>query len=305
MVRLFGVVAVALGATVALTGPSATTPTADRVTSGMVKVKGGELYYEMKGTGRPVVLLHAGLLDRRMWDGQFDTFARHYRVIRYDARGHGMSSMPRGELCNYEDLHDLLVGLHVSHAALVGVSLGGRTAIDFTLKYPKMVDALVLANPGISGWQFTDPVLASYQKNLQAAAERGDLDGYVEYFQRAWTDGPRRKPSDVDPHLRAAVRAMARENLTRLAASGNVKVVEVGALSRLGEIHAPTLVIAGALDSSDILNIVGLLGAQVPGARKVMIPAAGHVVNMEQPAEFNRIVLEFLAGLDAQPAPAR
>jgi 3-oxoadipate enol-lactonase len=297
----------ALTITTVMAAPTIAAPPAGRgvdsgLKSGTVTVKGGELYYEIRGSGPTVVLLHAGLLDRRMWDEQFATFSHQFRVIRYDARGHGRSSMPTGELCNYEDLHDLLVGLHVEHAALVGLSLGARTAIDFALTYPKMVDGLVLVSPSISGWQFNDPVLKDYEKHMREAGAKGDLDTYLEYFQRAWTDGPRRRASEVDPRLRSWVAIMAKQNLSRLASGGDVKVIELNALHKIQAITAPTLVIAGTLDVTDVLSMTELLSSTIAGAHKEFIAGAGHLVNLEKPAEFDRIVLGFLQELRLRPA---
>ena len=144
--------------------------------SGMVKVEGGELYYEMAGKGPVVVLLHAGLLDSRMWDGQFELLAKNYRVVRYDARGHGKSSVPNGKFAHYKDLNALLNGLGIKKATLVGLSLGGRTAIDFALAYPHMVETLVAVSPGVSGADFKDPIIMEHMKESQAAIKAQDWD---------------------------------------------------------------------------------------------------------------------------------
>jgi pimeloyl-ACP methyl ester carboxylesterase len=261
--------------------------------TGLVKVHGGELYHEAKGAGPAVVLLHAGLLDGRMWDEQFELLSKQYRVIRFDARGHGRSSVPAGDYANYEDLHELLVALGVPHATLVGLSLGARTAIDFALAYPAMADAVVAAAPGLSGWNFDDPVLAEHERGARAAAAAGDRAAVVEWFQRSWTDGPKRTPQQVDPAVRERVRAMAVETLTKLEA-GRGELKEMGAASRLGDLRVPLLAIVGDLDMSDIHEIVAELVAKVPGARKVVIAGAGHMVNLERPAEFDRALTEFL-----------
>jgi pimeloyl-ACP methyl ester carboxylesterase len=258
-----------------------------------VKVDGGELYYEMKGEGRTVVLLHGGLLDRRMWDGQFELLAKQYRVIRCDARGHGLSSVPVGDFAHYSDLHQLVSALGISRATFVGLSLGARTAIDFALAYPAMVEALVAVAPGISGWEFKDPVLMKNQQSMGKAIEANDDAMFVEWFIRSWTDGPKRTPEQVDVKLRDNVRTMARETFAkRPRAQG--KIIEVGAASRVGELRVPVLAIVGNLDMSDIRDIVDLLVEKVPGAKKVVISGAAHMVNMEKPEEFNRVLLDFL-----------
>jgi pimeloyl-ACP methyl ester carboxylesterase len=286
--RLALAVSVVFGVPVAVT--AAQTGSGRSTETGLVKVRGGELYYEARGAGAVVVLLHGGLLDGRMWDEQFELLSEECRVIRFDARGHGRSSVPTGDFSNYEDLHDLLVALGVPQATLVGLSLGGRTAIDFALAYPAMVTAVVAVAPGLSGWTFDDPFLAENDRSARAAK---DPAGIVEAFQRSWTDGPKRTPQQVDPVVRGRVQQMALENLTKAFASrGELK--EMGAAGRLGELRVPLLAIVGDLDVSDIHRIVDQLVTNVPGARKVVIAGAGHVVNLERPSEFNRALLEFL-----------
>jgi 3-oxoadipate enol-lactonase len=263
------------------------------VASGRVRVDGGELYYEMKGEGRTVVLLHGGLLDRRMWDGQFELLAKQYRVIRYDARGHGLSSVPTGDFAHYEDLHKLVSALGISRATFVGLSLGARTAIDFALADPEMVEALVAVAPGMSGWEFKDPVLMKNQESIRKAIEANDDAMFVEWFIRSWTDGPKRAPEQVDAKVREKVRTMARETFSRRAGAQG-KIIEVGATGRVGELRVPVLAIVGDLDMSDIHGIVDLLVAKVPGAKKLVIPGVAHMVNLEKPAEFNKALLDFL-----------
>jgi len=265
------------------------------VKTGKVAVPGGELYYEMQGSGPSIVLLHGGLLDTRMWDEQFGVLAKRFRVVRYDARGHGRSSRVDGDFSNYRDLYALMTGLGIAKATLVGLSLGGRTAIDFALVHPDMAEALVLVSPGISGWDFTkDRVLTENDAALDKAAMAKDLDLCVEWFQRSWTDGPTRKPADVDKAVRERVRAMARANIDR---NGRGRLEEVNAVPRLAEIRVPTLAVLGDLDMASIHDIVDLIAAKIPGARKVVIGGAAHMVNMEKPAEFNRVLLDFLAAL--------
>jgi pimeloyl-ACP methyl ester carboxylesterase len=115
---------------------------------GMAEVREPVLYYETAGKGPAVVLIHGGNLDRRMWDDQFQTFARHFQVIRYDVRTYGLSDMPTKPYSDVQDLASLLQHLHIKKAHLVGLSLGGRIIIDFALEHPEMVASLVPIGPG-------------------------------------------------------------------------------------------------------------------------------------------------------------
>src|SRR5439155_21106094 len=128
-----------------LTCASLFAQTAANVQHGYCDVNGGKIYYEVAGQGHVLVLIHGGQLDRRMWDEQFQFFAQKYRVIRYDVRGFGNSPAATKPYSNTEDLAALLKCLKVDKAYLVGLSLGGMTAINFALIHPEMVDALALA----------------------------------------------------------------------------------------------------------------------------------------------------------------
>src|SRR5262245_28067651 len=93
------------------------------------RVNGTQLYYEVAGEGQPLVLVHSGGFDRRLWDEQFTTFADYYKVIRYDVRGHGQSPPSTKPYSDAEDLYCLLQELHVEKAHFVGLSLGGSIVI--------------------------------------------------------------------------------------------------------------------------------------------------------------------------------
>jgi 3-oxoadipate enol-lactonase len=279
-------------------GPAAPRPRRRRAargaTAGLASVRNGELFYEMRGEGPPLVLLHAGFLDHRLWDAQVETFARVHKVIRYDARGHGRSSTPAHAFCHYEDLRDLLVQLGVPRASLVGLALGSRTALDFALAYPHAVEALVLASPGMSGEDFQDPFVLRQLEAMRASAAARDGKAVVEAFLRAWVDGPRRGPGGVDPALRERLRAMAVDNFAKFAAARG-KVRELGAKERLEDLRVPLLAIVGELDAPDIHRIADVLATRVPGARKAVVAGAGHTLNLESAPAFDRAVLEFLA----------
>ena len=134
---------------------------------------GAELHHEVGGEGHPLVLLHDGLLDRRVWDQQFEAFSRRYRVVRYDRRGYGLSPAPRRSFFDAVDLRGLLSSLGVGQAHLVGVSDGGRVALDFALAHPGMVGGLVLVGPGLGGYRPSEEKLRRVQAILAVARERG------------------------------------------------------------------------------------------------------------------------------------
>ena len=112
----------------------------------------GELYFEVAGSGKPVLFIHAGVADCRMWDAQFTLFSQYYRVIRYDMRSYGKSHTETTEFSNRQDIVDLFKFLQVEQASLIGISRGGQIAIDFTLEHPEYVSALIPVAAGVSGF---------------------------------------------------------------------------------------------------------------------------------------------------------
>lgn len=266
--------------------------------TGFADVNGTRLYYEVAGTGHPLVLIHGGLVDRRLWDDQFAVFAQHYQVIRFDIRSFGDSAPITAETPPYsleEDLYILLKFLGIEKTYVLGLSMGGAMAIDFTLMYPEMVDALIPVAMGLSGFEGEDP-----WTEVDEALKRGDVAQAVELTLRMWTDGPLRTPDQVDPAVREKVRAMTTRNFEHLEEENATqpRTLEPPAISRLSEIHVPTLIIIGDQDVNHILKIADILEKGIPGARKVVIPGTAHHLNMEKLQEFNRIVLDFLGALN-------
>ncbi|WP_412543525.1 alpha/beta hydrolase [Longispora sp. K20-0274] len=257
-------------------------------------VRQGELAYERAGSGPPVVLLHAGVLDRSQWDTEFTTLAADHDMVRYDARSHGESSTrPAGAFTSTEDLAALLDHLRLDRVALVGLSLGARTAIDFALLAPERVTAMLLAGPGYSGMEFTDPHVLACMAEIDSAAEARDTGAVLGALLRAWVDGPYRTPAQVRVEVRARCAAMALGTLLRHADTAGT-VVEVGAGGRFAELTMPVDVVVGDLDSPDILRAAERLAAEARDARLVTVPGAGHMVNLDRPAEFATALGGFL-----------
>ncbi|GIG56913.1 hydrolase [Longispora fulva] len=259
------------------------------------RVRQGELAYERAGSGRPVVLLHAGVLDRSQWDVEFAVLAGGHDVVRLDARSHGESSTrPAGEFTSTEDLAGLLDHLGLDRVTLVGLSLGARTAIDFALRAQERVAAMLLVGPGYSGMEFSDPYVLACLAEIDRAVAARDAGALLEALLRVWVDGPHRAPEQVGVEVRARCAAMARGTLLRHAGSAGT-VVEVGAGGRFGELAMPVDVVVGDLDSTDILRAAERLRGEAADARLVTVPGAGHMVNLDRPEAFGAALESFLA----------
>jgi pimeloyl-ACP methyl ester carboxylesterase len=269
---------------------------------GIATVNDTKLYYEVAGEGHPVVLLHGGAVDSRAWDNQFTAFSAKYKVIRYDLRGAGKSASPEKPFSNSEDLYALLRFLKVDRAYLIGISRGGGIAYDFTLEHPEMVDALILVSANLSNTP------AAYREMFERTTEAGRQHGAAAAAQ-VWGNDPYQGP--VREAARPRVLQVLEENLPRFRHfDGSVAVPQlpssdVPRRERLGEIHVPTLVIAGARDNAEARTNYATWADGIPGARLMVVPDAAHLVNIDQPEVFNRAVLDFLGQVSRASAGSR
>ncbi len=269
--------------------------------TGFVETNGTRLYYEMMGEGHPLVLLHGGYMDRRMWDDQFAVFAERYQVIRYDIRGFGRSDLPQVPYADREDLYSLLTYLEIQKAYLVGLSLGGMAAIDFTLEHPEMVAGLVLVGSSITGF----PILELYSEEaLQREIQRREpfMKAMQERNVPALVDALMDDPTLVPSPDYASARQRVRENLSEYSFvfvldPAPRRDIVPSAYERLVEIQVPTLLIVGGDDDFVLHRMADKLEQDVKGARRVTIAGTHHMPNMEKPQEFNEIVLDFLSSL--------
>ena len=248
----------------------------------------GGILYDVRGSGPTVVLIHGGILDRRMWDREGELWASRFRVVRYDLRGHGRSPDITGPFSALDDLAAVLDAVGAQRAHLVGLSLGSRVALDFAIVRPERVDRLVLAGPFPSGAQTTEmpPGLDS----LMAAARRGDVDRAA-----ALAAG---MPAFAAPPAKAEwVRGLVMANARLFRQSPTAeRAISPPAMARLAEVRVPTLVIVGDQDSRDILIAADSLTRGIRGVARATVPGAGHLVNVWEPEVFDRVVLEFLEG---------
>lgn len=269
-----------------------------RTSSGTVDVPGARLAYDTAGVGPALVLLHAGICDRRMWDDVWVPLARRYRVVRYDTRGYGETRLLDDRpYSNRADLVAVLDHLGIDRAALVGVSRSGAIVIDTTLEYPERVSALVPVAAGLSGFEAPlTPAEEAAFAELERLEEVGEHDALVEAEMRVWVDGIGGSPDRV-PGIRARVAAMDLEAYRDHAAEPEHRVVTLDppAAGRLGEIRVPTLVIVGDLDAPETQATARHIADGVAGARLEVLHGVAHLPPMEEPERFVELVEGFVA----------
>jgi 3-oxoadipate enol-lactonase len=259
-------------------------------------INGARIYYRRSGSGFPVVFLHAGVADSRMWEPQAAGLAKHFDVIAPDRRGYGDSDLPAAPWSPASDVLALMDALGLRDAPhVVGCSIGAMQAIDFTLEHPERVSKLVLVGAGGSGL-FEDVKYKDLCADVMAAEDAHDLAALNEAEARLWLDGPGRPHGHVDKRLRDLFLDMNGKALLSDFGSAPEQELEPPALGRLGEIKSPTLVVVGDADVPPVHETADVLVSKINGARKVIINDAAHLPNLEHPERFNRLLVDFLNG---------
>jgi len=245
----------------------------------------------------PVVLIHAGVADRRMWDQLWPALTAERDVIKLDLRGFGESATrPRGLLSPVDDVLDTLTEAGIERCHLVGASFGAGVAVEVGLTQPELVASLLLSAPGGSLIAEVTPDLGAFIQAERSALARGDLDGAVEANLTWWVDGPKRDAGDVDPAIRDLVRQMQRRAFEVTADWDDIQQSELDppALDRLADIRVPTLALLGGLDLDAIHDAARRVADGIPDVRRVDWPETAHLPSMERPDDFLALLRDWL-----------
>lgn len=255
----------------------------------IVPVNGVEIAYESAGAGPPLVLVHGAAADSRMWGPQLTGLAGDFRVIAWDEPGAGRSSgVPAGfTLAGYADcLAGLIAAVAAGPAHVAGLSWGGTLALELSHRHPELVATLILAG-AYAGWKGSLP---ADEVRARVAGVRAMLaapdDAFDPTLPGLFAGDP---PPDVVP-LMAAMAADVRRESVRTALG---LMAETDLNDRLPRVAAPTLLLWGELDARSPLAVARRFAAEIPDARLVVLPGAGHMTNLEQPQAFNAAVRDF------------
>ena len=276
--------------------------------SGLIPVNGAGIYYELFGSGSPVVLVPGEVIDSRVWNDQVAAFAERYQVVRFDLRGSGRSESGSEPFTYVGDMATVLRTLHVDPAYLVGIADGANLAVEYALEYPHQVEALVLVGPTIRGY-------------IPATMSPEAVERFIEVFSHVTGATPEERLQQfieagmslpeyarIRPETRERMHTMATENTQRLLAdlAGWMERrahawLEPPAFQRLSEIHVPTLIVAGEPLIGNAPQQIEALSQAIAGAKVVLMPAESTAINMDQPDVFNRIILDFLNVINQSP----
>ena len=266
------------------------------------KVNGIELAYDVYGDGLPLVLAHGFTATKEMWDGQIGPFSEKYRVIVYDARGHGESEAPPAGDAGYtldtfvDDQRALMEHLGIAQAYVGGLSMGGMIAMRFALKHPQMTRALLLldtaAGLGAMGEHMAnrEAMAATVASQGVAATMRG------LHAQRAEAMGMAR-PEDLPSGVQAHIERLDRMSVDGFLGAGRALGEQESVLERLSEIGSPTLILVG--DQDPLRGPSEQMKERMPDARYTLIKGSTHGTCLWQPEVFTSAVLDFLGEVDA------
>lgn len=253
-----------------------------------LSVEGSQIYFEECGTSpQTVVFLHDGVLHAAAWDDVWPEFCRHFHAIRYDRRGYGRSPAATSGYFEADDLAALLRHLKVSRAVIVGSSHGGEISINFTLDHPEIVQQLVLVGAVVGGMPYSEHFL-DRGNALGKPLEKGDVQGAIAEASK-------------DKYLIAPGHDAAKKRMAELLSANPQDLTHAEfalrpkpALPRLREISVPTLVLVGDADIPDVHAHAGAIEAGIPRARRVVLKDVGHIMYLEKPADFSRMVIAFI-----------
>jgi 3-oxoadipate enol-lactonase len=248
--------------------------------------EGARLRYRDEGRGDAVIFVHGWTLDLDMWEPQVAALSDAYRIIRFDRRGHGLSSGRPSLSQDLADLHALCRHLGLRHTAMVGMSQGARSALNFSSGSPATISCLILDGPpriGASGAQ--DIPYDSYRA---LAREHG-----MDAFRQEWAQHPLAALRTRDRRAHELVAQMIARypghDLTDVPTEGSAAVPSIPA-----NIHMPVLLIGGEFDLDSRKTAASELASQFPQAERVQIPGAGHLCNLDDPAAYNAAIRKFL-----------
>lgn len=300
---LLGGLAAALVAFSCESVPEGSKPSAIR--DGIAEVNGTKLAWKSYGSGdRTIVFVQGAQLAREMWEDQArnfaepGVFAERRRTVFYDVRGFGKSGPMTESFAHENDLRALLDALEIERATLVGLSLGGRVAIEFAVEHPERVEALVLVGPGLVGFPFEEEPQA-WHDELRSAIQAGDGARAVEVWLTSGYMAPAMENAQVAPRIRE----LALANAANWLQTDTEVPLDPPAIGRLSTIRCPTLVLVGSRDVPKMHAIADQLDREIPDCRKSVIAACCHVPNLERPMEFERLVREFLEATQPPEEP--
>ncbi|MEO7266182.1 MAG: alpha/beta hydrolase [Ferruginibacter sp.] len=273
------------------------------IDSGYAALNGTKLYWETAGIGEAIVLIHGSFGDRRFWDFQFTALSKKYKVLRYDLRGYGKSALPNPDepYTDAEDLNALMDFLEIKKAHICGLSLGSIVGIDFALSYPGKLISLILCGPRVAG-DGTDEYKTINADTIRIIiAKTTDIaknKSVKEATDYLWTGNHSMGKTVISSITREKLLNMGYEySWWRYLNTSKRGLAFPMAIKKLNEIKIPTLIITAEYDLELCKEVAAIIVKEIAGANVISIKGAGHIMNMDKPNEFNKVILKFFREL--------
>jgi len=257
------------------------------------KTNGIEIHYTVEGEGPWLTMSHSLACNLSMWDDQIALLKRHFKVLRFDTRGHGQSSAPSepytlDQLA--DDVHGLYAILGIEKTHWVGLSMGGMIGETYALKYPGVFQSMVLADTTSRRPPNADQM---WGERIRTAQQQG-MDALVESTLARWFTEPFRKArKDVMTRISNDIRSTPVAGFVGCCHA----ISKIDLLDRLKEIQCPLLIMVGDQDHATPPEAARAIHEQLRGSQLLVIPSAAHLSNVEQPEIFNKALLDFLAAV--------
>ena len=257
-----------------------------------ITTNGIEIHYDISGNphGPWITLSHSLACDLHMWDDQMETLTKTFKVLRFDTRGHGLSSAPSGDYTleqMADDVKGLFDALGIQQTHWVGLSMGGMIGQTFALKYPGLFQSLVLADTTSR----RPPNAEQMWGERVAAARANGMPGVLDSTLARWFTEPYRNArKDVMARIGEQILSTPVDGFAGACAA----IAKVNTLDRLKEIQCPVFIIVGEHDHGTPPDMARAIHENLPGSELLVIPSAAHLSNVEQPMVFNQALADFL-----------
>jgi pimeloyl-ACP methyl ester carboxylesterase len=269
-------------------------PSGPKIETGFAEVNGTRLYYEVAGTGEPIVLIHGNFGDRRYFDSQFEELAGLHRVLRYDLRGYGKSMPPEEGVPyrDFEDLEALMAHLDIDRAHLAGFSLGSAIAVDFCLALPDRCSSLIAIGPWFNGYDspLARAMFQDFGKIVDAAVNGGRDAALEQLLAATWW-----YPDKVSPLALDRVKAIWSDyDFWHFKNPDPRRFLTPPAAEQLERITVPALIITAEYDLDACRAVAYQMDSEIPDSAMVDLSGATHFMFIEEPEKVNATMLDFL-----------
>lgn len=252
----------------------------------------GKIYYQIQGSGYPLIFIHGRTLDHLMWQPQINHFSYKYRCISYDLNGFGQSEIPSNNYNRSQTLSELINHLHLKKFSVIALSLGVDILIDYLLTYKANIQSMVLISGGVSGWNYSQKFMNDWNQ-ITTQANQGNLNKAKDLWLNCQAFNPLKTNH---PHnyqlLRKIINNYSGWDLLDNAPN-HQRIIE-NAINHLTQINVPSLILTGNLDYPDFINNAKLLSEKLPNSQLIQFPQGGHMLNLEYPEKINQLISSFL-----------